>query len=551
MIIDDKLYQAFLQEMEALENFRATHSTLYRETPLELVEDPDTQRLLEALSLFAARARVHGMNKIGQIHQLLFRQYFSFLVNPLPAMGLIQLQPSLRNPEPIAISEETELVCNTYDGKKAYFQTLDSTILSSLFFHRCDFYRRLQGGWRLELTYQSPHITSDELNKMCFYLNHLNSFFGSLRVYFAINRALESVTIHYDENDVKNKMGTLCTYQFGPSQQRKIFNHPLERIRSYLHFPEQEMFMTIDIPKREKKWQTVTLCFDLNDKWPEGVLLNKDSLALNVLPIVNLRTERAEPIECDGTKDSYPILHSNPTHQFKLHTILSVSEVLQRGMRPLQPGILDARGSSYEIDFFEDQIFLNLPNAFEKPKTISIEALWTQVWFTDYIDQEFKIRFAEEQLGGLKLQLLQQMRSHEVTAVARDPKFLIRILALKNQSKLSLNEVLFLMSSLKNIEHSYFKIVPPLIKNLEVYQQAERIGLGPTICYQFHMKEWDGRGWEIVILFFKNLNNFLNCWLSNFHVETKVFFPYVKTPLTFKGDTPDELSILARNFNLL
>ena len=142
------------------------------------------------------------------------------------------------------------------------------------------------------------------------------------------------------------------------------------------------------------------------------------------------------------------------------------------------------------------------------------------------------------------------MRTHEISTIAQDPKFLIRILALKNQTNLSLSELLFLMSSLKNIDHSYFKIVPPLIKGLEVIQQTDRIGLGPTICYQFQLKEWDGRGWELVVLFFKYLNSFLNCWLSNFHVETKVFFPYVKTPLIFKGETQNELSILARNFHL-
>ncbi|HUD01407.1 MAG TPA: type VI secretion system baseplate subunit TssF [Rhabdochlamydiaceae bacterium] len=550
MFLDDKIYQAFLEEVQSLETFRASHTSLYRDTPIELVEDPDTLRLMEALAFFAARSRLQGINKIAQIHQLLFRQYFSFLVNPLPAMGLVQLQPSLRIPEQVILPAESELVCNTYDGRKATFQTLDSVTISSLFFHQFNFYRRLQGGWRLEITYQSPHVCSDELETVRFYINHLNSFFGSIRVYFALNRSLETVTVHYDESKVKNAKGTPCSFHFGSSTQRKIFNHPLEKIRSQLHFPEQEMFMTIDIPSIQKKWQSITICFDLNEKWPENLTLTKDSLALYVIPIVNLKLDRADPIECNGMKDGYPLLHPNPIHQFKLHTVLSASEVLPSGMRPLRPGILDTRGSAYEIDFFDEQIFLELPNAFQQPRTVSVEALWTQLWFSDYIDQEFKIRFAEEQFSGLKLQLLQQMRSHENTIVANDPKFLIRVLALKNQNKLNVSELLFLMNSLKKIDHGYFKFIPALIKNLEVFQQNNRMGLGPTVCYQFQLKEWDGKNWELVIFFFKKLNNFLNCWLSNFHVETKVFFPYVKTPVTFKGETDDELSILARDFYL-
>lgn len=548
--MNDKVYQTFLEEMELLEEFRTTHSALYRDTPLELVEDPDTLRLVEALAFFSARCKLHGTNSVAQIHQLLFRQYFSFLVNPLPAMGLLQLQSSLRVPEQIKIKEESELCCTTYDGKKAIFQTLDAATISPLFFQRFEFYRRVEGGWRVEMTYVSPHATSDEIGEISFYINHLNSFFGSLRVYFALNRSLEAVTVHYDATDLKSKNGTTCEYFFGTARQRKIFNHPLEQIRSHLHFPEQEMLMTIIIPPHQQKWQTITICLDLSEKWQDNLTLTRESLALYVIPIVNLKLDRADPIECDGTKDSYPILYPNPVHQFKLHTILSVSEVLPSGTRPLKSGILDTKGNTYEIDFFNEQIFLDFPNAFEQPKIVSVEALWTQVWFSDYIDQEFKIRFVEDRWADLKISLPQQIRGHETSAMAQDPKFLIRILSLKNQNSLTLSEILFLMNILKKIDHSYFKTVPPLIKNLDVIHQTDRVGIGPTICYQFQLKEWDGRGWELVVLFFKYLNSFLNCWLSNFHVETKVFFPYMKTPLTFKGGVENELSILARDFYL-
>ncbi|MCB1116750.1 MAG: hypothetical protein KDK71_09800, partial [Chlamydiia bacterium] len=86
-----------------------------------------------------------------------------------------------------------------------------------------------------------------------------------------------------------------------------------------------------------------------------------------------------------------------------------------------------------------------------------------------------------------------------------------------------------------NLNHSYFKFVPELIMSLNIADQIDRAGMGPVIRYAFQLKEWDGNNWEIVVLFFKYLNGFLNCWLSNFHVETAVFFPHSKTPLIFKG----------------
>lgn len=549
-MLDDRIYQTFLEEMESLKVFRETHSSLYRETPLELVEDPDTMRLVEALAFFSARNRLQGIHSIAQIHQQLFHQYFSFLVNPLPAMGLLRIHPSLRLPESQKISEEMELTCSTYDGRKAAFQTLRSLTLTALFLQKFDFSRRQQGGWRLKMTYFTPHINGDQLGMISFYINHLNSFFGSLRAYFALSRSLEEVLVHYDEPDPSGKKGLLCEMRFAGPEQRKVFNHPLEYLRSQLHFPEQEMFIALQVPTSQTKWRTVTFCFELNEKWPEGLILSKDSLALHVVPIVNLKTARAEPIECDGIKDSYPILYSNPSDQFKLHTVLSVSEVVAGGMKPLKPGILDTQSSTYEIDFFREELLIDFPNAFEHPRTVSVEALWIQLWFSDYIDEEFKIRFSEERYSSLDVSLLQQLRSHEIAILAKDPNYLIRILALKNQNKLNLSELLFLMNSLKNINHSYFKTVPPLIKSLEVQQQIDSMGLGPTVVYQFQLKEWDGRGWELVVLFFKYVHSFLNCWLSNFHVELRVFFPNVKTPLIYKGEMQDEFSILARDFYL-
>lgn len=550
MFVDDKIYQAYLEELEDLENFRAAHLNFHRDTPIELLEDPDTLRLVESLAFFSARSRLHGLRKIARMHQVLFRQYFCFLANPLPSMGLLQIQPSLRIPEKVSFLEGTELFAQTYDGRKATFQTMCKTTTCPLFFDSFNFVRRIQGGYQLEISYKAAHLQNEAINEFSFYINHLNSFLGSIRAYFALSRSIESVQVYYDETNIKNKEGVICEYSFGSSPHKKLFNHPLERIRSRLHFPEQEMFLTISLPPCGKKWERITFSFELNQNWPDQLPLTQNSLVPFVVPIVNLKLAKADPIECNGTKDSYPILYPNPIERFSLHTVLGAYEVVSGGMNPLKPGILDKRGRTYEIDFFDHTIALDLSDAFQNPRKISIDALWTQLWFADYIDQEFKIKIAEERASGLGLKLFQQMCSHELPIALNDPKFLLRILSLKNQNRLNLSEILFLMNGLKNLDHSYFKIVPPLIKNLKVDQQLDRTGVGPTIRYEFQLKEWDGKNWEIVVLFFNYLNSFLNCWLANFHVETVVFFPHMKIPLIFKKGSKDELSVLARNFFL-
>lgn len=550
MFLDDKIYQAYLEEMESLEDFRTSNTTLQKDTPLELLEDPDTLRLVESLAFFSARSRMQGLKRIAQIHQVLFRQYFSFLINPIPSMGLVQASPTLKIPEQTLIPEEAELICTTYDERKAAFQTLNPLIIAPLYLEDFNFYKRIQGGWHLEFTFDSPHLQSEDLKQFTLYINHLNSFLGSIKTYFALCRATERVQIFYQSSETNEKKGLPCRVEFGWHEHRKVFNHPLERLRSQLHFPEQEMFLTVELPKATKKWDRFTLQFDLNENWPKDLNLTKSSFAPFVVPIVNLKTGTADPIECNGTKDDYPILYPNPKDHFSLHTVLSVLEILPEGMTPLKPGILDTQGNTYEIDFFEQTISLDLPNSFEKPKKVVVEALWTQLWFNDYIDQEHSFRFLDQHTSSFSLHLLQQMRGHEIPLTANDPKFLLRILSLKNQNHLTLNELLFLINSLKKIDRSYFKFIPNLIKELKVEQHLDRAGVGPTICYTFELKEWDGRNWELVAFFFKVVNDFLNCWLSNFHVETAVFFPNIKTPLIIKGGVDNELSVLARDFFL-
>src|SRR6185369_8072505 len=131
-----------------------------------------------------------------------------------------------------------------------------------------------------------------------------------------------------------------------------------------------------------------------------------------------------------------------PAHKFELHTVVNVSEILSVGMRPLKPGILGFGGGTYEIDYFEKQIMLDVPDAFNDPKTISIEALWTQPWFTNHMNDELELQFAEAQLFGIGVRLLGSIHCYENT-LKDDPNFLIHILSLKNQNHLSLNEILF------------------------------------------------------------------------------------------------------------
>ena len=547
MQVENKIYQAYLEELQFIEKFRSSCGSLYGDTPID-TEDPYTKRLIEALAFFGARARLQGTQKIVDIHQNLFRQYFPYLINPIPAFGMLQMKPSIRFPEKVIFPVGSELIFKTKNHLKATFQTLDEIIVFPFAQNSFYFNRQIGGGWQCSIEFISPHINTDEIGVLKLYINHLNSFISSLSVSFAFQYALEKVQVFYDDGKEKNSVRKNCTIRYGhSSEKRKVFNHNVEQLRSLLHFHQQELFINIEIPPFGKRWKAFTLVFDLNDKWPESLKLNSESFIPYVVPIINLKKAYAEPVFHDGTKDNYPVLHPEPTHKFELHTITNVSEILSTGTKPIIPGFLGIKGEgSFEINYFNSELTLNLPNAFQHPKTVMIEALWTQPWFSNYVNDELELIFPEAQTLGIPVRLLGSIHRYENT-LEDDPNFLIRILSLKNQNRLSVNEIIFIMNIMKKLNNSHFDAIPSLIKNLKINEGFNQQQMNVFIEYEFFLNDLGGQRWELVLLFFKYVNDLLNCWLSNFEVETKVHFPRNKKPTIFKRGT-HELSLLARDF---
>ena len=549
MLIDDKVYQAFLEELQQIEKFRSTNIGLFGETPLDS-EDPYTKRLIEALAFFGARARVQGVEEITQIHQRLFRQYFPYLVNPLPTIGMLQVTPSIRYPQKVVLPAGSELFFRTSNAMKASFQTLNSLEVLPIYLKKFDFIRQEGDRWRATLEYSSLHISTEEISTLKLYINHLNSFFSSLRVAFAMQRSLEKVQVFYDTGHIDNEKGMICETSFGvDDEDRNVFRHEIEKLRSLLHLPQQELFITLKVPPYGKRWHTIIFCLDFSEKWPELIRLNADSLVPFIVPIVNFKKSHADPIICDGTRDSYPLLYPEPNAKCELHTVLSVSQIESNRAKTLKPGILGLRDGSYEVDYFNQRLSLDIPHAFKDPKTISTVALWTQPWFSNYLNEELELQFGDAQVFGLGVHLLGSLCRHEKT-IEDDPQFLIRILSLKNQNHLNLNEILFIINAMKKLASGVFDAIPDWILDLKINQKRDKRSFSSVIEYEFFLKDWGGQRWEVGLLFFKYINRMLNCWLPNFEIETKVHFPQSKTPLIIKQGKDYELSALAGHFFL-
>ncbi len=548
MTFEDKICQAYIEELQQLEKFRLTHSELYQDTPLE-TEDPYTKRLIEALAFFGAKARVAGERRVTEIHQRLFRQYFPYLVNDLPTFGMVQFKPSIRFPEKVVLNAGTELFFKAEDEFKAVFQTLDPVAVFPVFLKKFQFDRQQTGGWRCLMQFSTLHISTEEIGSFKLYVNHLNNFFSSLKVGFSMVRCLKKAQVFYDER-LEEKEGLECSMKFGlDASQRQVFYHEIEQLRSLFHLPQQELFMTFDIPPCGKRWQSFTLCLDFDESWPEFTFLNGDSLIPFVVPIVNLKNSAAEPLMCDGTKEAYPLLHPDPLYRFELHTLLGVYEVQPGSKKLIKPGILGDGSESFEIDYFKKELLIDLPQTFADPKIVYTEALWFQPSFSDYVHRELSLYCQEASAYGLEMRLLDSLYRGEKT-IEEDPHFLIRILSLKNQNSLNLNEILFILKAMNKLEMGVFGTVVETIRDLKVSQKRDAKGYQFIMEYAFYLKDLGDQKWELVVLFFKYLHRLLNAWLPNIEIETQVYFSEAKKPLIIKQGDDYELSALARNFFL-
>lgn len=544
MFVDDELYQAYIEEMQKLEHFRSSRDVV-KNTPL-VTNDPYTKRLIEALAFFGARAKRQSEKTVSRIHQNLFYQFFPYLLNPLPAMAMIGVNPSPNHPESVRLEVGTELNFNTNNQFKAHFQTLETIDIDPIRLQDFDFIRREDHGWLCKMQFQALHPTHKQPKPLRLYISHLRSLYSSFRTLFAIEHHLEKIEAYFDD---LCDQAQLCHHTWGPSTTHRILNHPLERLRSLMRMPQQELFLTCELPKTEEKWHSFTICIYLNQNWPTSLMLSKDTFIPFVTPALNLKSEHADPIICDGTKDQYPILHPDPSLHLELHTVKSVNQILSTGSKPLKPGILSLKGNTYDVNYFDKMLKLDIEGAFNKPETVTIEALWSQPEYTEHIDEHTDIQFRLPEMLHSEIDLMSKIYPYERYRSA-SPTFLLDVFSLKNQDALTKDQLLFLLNIAKNLNRSVFDFIPDLISDMKVTNHEHASHLGANIEYEFWLKDWGGQKWEIVVLFFTYVNRFLNAWLTQFGINTIIHFPQAKQPLKIEGDKNNDLSILARNFHL-
>jgi type VI secretion system protein ImpG len=536
MKTDDNLYKLFLEHMHELENFRMSYAAMHPATPLDR-EDPDVRRLTEAMAYFAARTHMAGIRNIVDFRRRIFQQFFSYLLTPLPAMGMIRPKLTGQFGEPVSLPKGSEIAVSSETKGTAMFRTLHDLRVLPISLVELKMLLLPNRGFRVLLSLRAPYSRSDDIGQLRFHINHLDDYQASLRVLHGLKKHMRKASVVFDEKVSEDTRGTPCELSFGAPRDmdEEEWPHPLQRERFFFHFPHQELFLTVQLPSQVRNWREFTIFFDLDSQWPRSMMLNQDVFQLFAVPIVNLNRAMAQPVASDGTRERYAIRHPEAEYKFHLHSVKGVYRVKDNSMVPMRAGILSGGSGSYEIEESVDGtglrrnwLALHFPEAFQEPQTISIDALWMQPWFSEALGERLQADTFGRNIVGLNWELVGNIVPHAVNTFQAEMEGFLHLLTLRNKSALNLDDLLGMLQTLGSVHQGQFKRAYDLLTEVKVVEAPLNKSGTPgmvKLVYHLHFKDFDASLMALVETFAAHVKNILDSWISEATVEVKVVVP--------------------------
>ncbi|HEX8536164.1 MAG TPA: type VI secretion system baseplate subunit TssF, partial [Cystobacter sp.] len=320
----DRIYLEYLNELDALERFRQRFLTSYPTVPLDR-EDPHVRRLVESMAFFSVQTRAATQHNVRSTWLRLFSAFFDFLLQPLPAVAMVQALPGDKMTETVVLSRGTELRLSPAHGAPGTFRTRRHLRILPIAPAGTDVVRLADGRHRLILRFESSFARRDPVGMFSLHVRHLDEYRPSLAVFHALRQHLKQVSVVYDAQASESSQGTPCEFFLGdpPAEldDAGTYEHPLHRVRAFFQMPEQGLFLHIAVPSHRKEWSRFSLCLDLDKSWSVGRSTHPDFLVPFVVPVENLKAEPAQPLVADGTRSEYPIRGMSAGKALRLHSV--------------------------------------------------------------------------------------------------------------------------------------------------------------------------------------------------------------------------------------
>jgi type VI secretion system protein ImpG len=348
---------------------------------------------------------------------------------------------------------------------------------------------------------------------------------------------LVRASVVYDQAVDEKTSGTACQVSFGdlaePPDSADGEPHPIEKVRSFFHFPEQELFLNVQVPPAQRAWSQVSLCLDLAEDWPRSPAPSPELFQLGAVPAINLRRENALPISVDGTQDAYPIRHPQPGREFALRELRGVYATdpkdKTRGPVPLRQGVLPGANTSetYELEEREDSggttpwLVLRMPDAFARPRLVLVDATWHQPRFDEHATGRLKVGLVDRVLEGIDWRVLGPVRPHAESPMRGNALALIEALSMNMKAVLDLDELRALLGWISPAREGAFRSLISKLRELRSEQSPDSAlrGIGIRHIYRIKLEGYDPDDEALVFTFLMKVRSLLDTWNHEASVE--------------------------------
>jgi type VI secretion system protein ImpG len=535
MDYNDTLYKAFLETMNDLDNFRIAYASEHTGLSLDR-EDPDVRRLIEAMAFFSARTHLAGTKNITAARLRLFQQVFSFLLSPIPSMGIIQADVTGHLQEKAVFPRGTEFLFSTDAGDSALYRTMEDLTVLPIKLSAAKLIAMPSKGYRLMIRFASMYKRREDIDRLSLHIDYLNDYQNSLYVQDNLKSALKSAFITFDDRVDEHTKGAPVKVNFGNHGEKSSkadtepLMHPIQESRFFFHFPSQDLFMHLDVPKVKQAWKHFTICLDLTERWPAKLVINKDMFIPFAVPVENLKKASAEPVLYDGTKERLGIRHPEKEARYELQHITGVYKVANGSTSPLRPGVLAGGEGSYEIEYAQESgvnthaINLHYPEAFVDPVTVVVDAQWIQPEFTEKLGQRLSVKAYSRHIPGIRWRKSDNMIGHAGNVFHEDMDVFMYLLSLRHKARFDYDDILSLLKVQGSVFKGSFRQLKTLFKGIHVEEAKVQTPSGNTLKYIYHLhfQECSAYLRPMVKTFVAQVERMLDCWMSQAAVEVKI-----------------------------
>lgn len=542
METSDPLYQEFLRELNALERFRVSYGAMRPRAGL-LGDDPDVRRLIEALALFSARARRAAGRSIDHSIRRIFQQHFSYLCDPMPGMAMLTALPGRRMADPAYLPAGSRIVARARGrqptdepARPVVFTTLSGLRILPMQLAEVAIFRRPAGTYRLIWRLQSEHFRNDDIGELTLQVNYLGDLMASLQLLAEIQHCQLGAGVIFGEHEKSQDDGAPIRLRVGVRPEAEpgaqAFVHPIQRVRSVFHFPQQALCMHFGVDEQPRNWQTFMLYVDLDSSFMVPQQLTRDSFALYAVPIANLARAHTDVVVEDGTRDRHRLTHPDASGRFVLHSLRGAYRIGEEALQPLQPGVLDEVDNSYELEYEHGAeqrtayLRANIAEAFVAPARLTVEAMWHQPGLVSEVLAEADAGPLDRTVEGARWALMGRGVGPVDNLAVSERAGLLQLLSVKNQRFLDLANLSLLLRAVIPPGQRGFTELSAAIGEVRV--NAKPYGRGSRgfkYIYLLEMTALEPGQLPLLDLFATQLLSLLTSWSIEEVVELRLRVP--------------------------